>query len=330
MAEKLLNSFANFTVLVIGDVMIDAYLKGEVGRISPEAPVPIVDIRERYYRLGGAANVALNLQSLGAKAIICSVVGKDEKDGLFERLMHEKELPTSGLVHSSSRKTTIKYRVIGNGRQMLRIDEEDLHPLNETEFAQVKETVASILEQEHVDAIVFEDYDKGVLSPELIREIVAMSQQRGIITTVDPKKRNFAYYQGVTLFKPNLKELREGVGGTSGTPSLEEVEHVMREFARANDIEYLFTTMSERGVAMYHLPEDRFFTQPAYLRKISDVSGAGDTVIAVATLCLLSRLTPQQTAQISNLAGGIVCEYAGVTPIPMQQLLDEIKRNSII
>lgn len=329
MTDKLLQKFSNNSVLVVGDVMIDAYLKGNVGRISPEAPVPIVDIKERYYRLGGAANVALNLQSLGVNTIICSVIGQDEKAVIFEKLMMERKLHTDALIQSETRKTTIKYRIVGNGRQMLRIDEEDQHPLNENEQDLLLKKISEITENQRIDAIILEDYDKGVLTPEIIREIVHQSQKKGIMVTVDPKKRNFHHYQGVTLFKPNLKELCEGLEYKAES-TLEDIERLMRDFAKTNDIDYIFTTMSERGVALYQNATEEFYTQAAYLRKISDVSGAGDTVIAVVTVCLLNGCTPIQAVQIANLAGGIVCEYAGVTPIPLQQLADEIQRNSIL
>lgn len=329
MVDKLLSDFTNYSVLVIGDVMVDAYLNGDVGRISPEAPVPIVDVKERVYRLGGAANVALNLQSLGVNTLVCSVIGQDERATLFEKLVSAHHLSTDFLCHSETRKTTVKYRIIGNGRQMLRIDEENRHPLNPQEQEIFLQKIESLLQHQKIDAIIFEDYDKGVLTPTVIREVVQMARQHGILTAVDPKRRNFHHYQGVTLFKPNLKELREGLQ-FKAEGSLEEIEQLMRGFAKSNDIAYLFTTLSERGVALYQAESDEFYAQPAYLRQISDVSGAGDTVIAVATICLLAGLSPLQMSQIANLAGGIVCEYAGVTPIPLQKLSDEIHRNQIL
>lgn len=328
--QELFKVFSEKKVLVLGDVMIDAYLQGRVNRISPEAPVPIVDICERYYRLGGAANVALNLQSLSAVPVLCSVIGNDEKGGIFSSLMCEKQLDTSALVRSENRKTTIKYRVIGNRLQMLRIDEEDRHPLNETEQDLYLSKIKNILENQAIGAIVFEDYDKGVLTKTVIRTVVEWAKERGIIVTVDPKKRNFNNYQDVTLFKPNLKELWEGAEVSVKDYSEKELHKVMKSFALENSIELVFTTLSERGVALYDSRKDLFFTQPAYLRKISDVSGAGDTVISVATLCLTAGLTPLQTAQIANLAGGIVCEHSGVVPVPVQQMEEEIEKYRLL
>ena len=329
-AQQLFKVFSGKKVLVLGDVMIDAYLQGRVNRISPEAPVPIVDICDRSYRLGGAANVALNIQSLSATPILCSVIGDDEKGNLFERLMRETQLDTSALISSSSRKTTIKYRVVGNRLQMLRIDEEDRHPLSETEEMEYLSVIKKIIDHQNVDAVVFEDYDKGVLTKSVIRTVVKWANERDLIVTVDPKRRNFHHYQGVTLFKPNLKELWEGVEVSSKDSSDEEIHKVMKNFAIENSIDLVFTTLSERGVALYDRRSDLFYTQPAYLRKISDVSGAGDTVISVSTLCLTAGLGGVQTAQIANLSGGIVCEHSGVVPVPIQQMETEIEKYRLL
>lgn len=328
--QQLLKVFSEKKVLVLGDVMIDAYLQGQVNRISPEAPVPIVDICDRYYRLGGAANVALNLQSLSATPILCSVVGKDGKGDLFIQLMAEKQMNTMALVRSENRKTTIKYRIIGNRLQMLRIDEEDRHPLSEKEEDDYLAKIKEVIENQHIDAIVFEDYDKGVLTKKVIRTVVEWANARNLVVTVDPKKRNFNHYQGVTLFKPNLKELKEGMSDFGREFSMEQVHKMMKNFAIDNSISLIFTTLSERGVALYNQDNDCFYTQPAYLRKISDVSGAGDTVISVATLCLTAGLTPVQAAKIANLSGGIVCEHSGVVPVPVQQMSEEIEKYNLL
>ncbi len=330
MLEYLCGKFRNSTILVVGDVMIDAYLTGSVSRISPEAPVPIVDIKKRYYRLGGAANVALNLHALGANPLLCSIIGNDEKGELFFDLMKEKELSVAAMNSSETRKTGIKYRVIGNKLQMLRIDEEDLYPLSEKDAETLLKSVKNALDNHSVDAIIFEDYDKGVLSETVIRTIMSWAQANGIPVTVDPKKNNFNFYQGSTLFKPNLKELKEGLHYDEKEFSMDSIHQIMKEFADKNEIQYLFTTLSEKGVAIYDRIHDNFYTQAAYLRKISDVSGAGDTVIAVATLCLIAGLNPQTTAQIANLSGGIVCEFSGVVPIPIEEFKEEIIEKKLL
>lgn len=330
MLNKLFESFSEKNILVVGDVMVDAYLYGNVSRISPEAPVPIVDISERIYRLGGAANVALNLKSLGANPYLCSVVGNDEKGNLILELMREKGLFTQAIVHSDDRRTTLKYRIIGNKSQMLRVDDEDQNPLSDGEQEAFLQTIYKLLENNKIDAIIFEDYDKGVLTSTNIDTIVKWATQRDIVVAVDPKKRNFNHYQGVTLFKPNLKELKEGVHCEEIVPSLETIQQMMKGFAQNNHIHYLFTTLSEKGVAMYDRVRDQFYHYPAYFRKISDVSGAGDTVIAVSTLCILAGIPTELTAQIANLSGGIVCEYAGVVPVSLSQLKAEIEKNKLL
>lgn len=330
MIDSIFNAFEGKNILVIGDMMIDAYLVGAVSRISPEAPVPIVDVSKRQYRLGGAANVAMNLLALRANPLLCSVVGDDDKGVLLQNLMHEQHLSTDYLVASSQRRTTLKYRIIGNKSQMLRIDEEDQYPLVEGENVALLAMVQQALQERKIDAIIFEDYDKGVLTQANIRTIVGWAQQRGIIVSVDPKKRNFNHYDGVTLFKPNLKELRDGVHSEETTFSLDALEQMMRHFAQVHNIPYLFTTLSEHGVACWDSHSATFMHYPAFLREISDVSGAGDTVISVVTLCLLAGLPISKAVQVANLSGGIVCEYAGVVPVSLSQLKKEIVENKIL
>lgn len=330
MIEKLIENFSKKNVLVIGDMMIDAYLSGKVSRISPEAPVPIVDIDDRTYRLGGAANVAVNLLSLGANPLLCSVIGNDEKGTILLDLMKEKGLTTRGIVKSDSRRTTLKYRIIGNKSQMLRIDEEDQHLLSDIENEKLLDIIQRTLNDNKIDAIIIEDYDKGVLTRDNIHAIIELAKAKNVIVTVDPKKRNFTFYQYVTMFKPNLKELKQGMHCEDASTSMETVEKLMRAYCHENHMKYLFTTLSERGVALYDNDNDKFYHYPAYLRQISDVSGAGDTVIAVATLCMTLGLPMDKTIQIANLSGGIVCEYAGVVPIPLQRLMEEIKKNNLL
>lgn len=330
MIEELFADIAKKNVLVIGDMMIDAYLSGSVSRISPEAPVPIVDVRERTYRLGGAANVAVNLLSMGANPLLCSVIGSDEKGRLLLDLMRKEGLDTQCVVQSDSRRTTLKYRIIGNKFQMLRIDEEDQHLLSMEENEMLLLKIRQAIENKSVDAIIFEDYDKGVLTKDNIRSVTDWALAHQIIVAVDPKKNNFNHYQGVTLFKPNLKELKEGVNCRKEMLDIEEIKQLMKDYAVQNQIRYVFTTLSERGVALYDGDQNVFYHYPAFLRKISDVSGAGDTVISVATLCMLINLPIHKVAQIANLAGGIVCESSGVVPIHLPQLFNEIMQNQIL
>lgn len=320
--KNIFAEFANKKIIIVGDVMIDTYLNGAVNRISPEAPVPIVQFKSREHRLGGAANVALNIKALGAQPFICSIIGKDEDGELFQRLINESNLSSRGVLNSDDRVTTVKTRVIGNNQQLLRIDHERTNPINSlSEFALI-ERVKEVAEIEKVDAIIFQDYNKGILTENVITSLIAFANEKNIITTVDPKKENFFTYSNVTLFKPNLKELKEGVGltfeMTDRTAFFEAVGRLNEKIAP----KYTFITLSEYGVYMGEGEEHLFI--PAHLRVIADVSGAGDTVISVATLCLACNLSAQLVAEIANLAGGLVCEKIGVTTVDKEQLMSEV------
>lgn len=319
--KKTFASFADKKIIVIGDVMIDTYLNGTVNRISPEAPVPIVQFKSREHRLGGAANVALNIKSLGAQPFICTVVGKDEDAKLLYKLINKNKLSSKGIVTADNRKTTVKTRVIGNNQQLLRVDSESTDPISSlSEFALI-EQVKEIVEKEKIHAIIFEDYNKGVLTAAVIKEIVDFANEKGVLTTVDPKKDNFLAYKNVTLFKPNLKELKDGVGMQFDIENRDEFLKAVGVLKKELNPKLTFITLSEHGVFMNDEKMNHFI--PAHVRVIADVSGAGDTVISVATLCLTCDLSPKLIAEIANLAGGLVCEKIGVVTIDKELLLRE-------
>lgn len=320
--EGLLEHFNGLKALVIGDVMIDTYTKGMVERMSPEAPVPIVRLTERFNRLGGAANVALNLKALGAEPMVCSIIGDDEAGKTLIHLMQKQGLEVNGLVSSNRRKTTVKHRVLDGFRQLLRIDEEDTFDLTEVEHSILTLVIRQALEQRHADVIVLQDYNKGVLTEAMIHEIVALCNERNIPVVVDPKKKNFFAYQGVTLFKPNAKELREGLGSTVET--LEELQQAMLRLQERINCKYLMVTLSDKGVMMLH--DGHFHHLPAHPREIADVSGAGDTVLSVAALSVALKKDAESIAQLSNIAGGLVCEEVGVVPIDKKRFSEEVKR----
>jgi rfaE bifunctional protein kinase chain/domain len=322
-----MNEFSNKRILVIGDVMIDAYRIGKVERISPEAPVPIVSLVKKEERLGGAANVALNIASLGATPVLCTLIGEDEGGDRFVELMREKDMPTEGVIQKPNVKTTVKTRVIGNNQQLLRIDDERVNPSNESQEDLLIKRVAMLIEK-GIDGIILEDYNKGVLTPKVIREVISLANESDIVTAVDPKKDNFFEYKNVTLFKPNLKELKEGLNvafDVTDDKAVFEAAVAKMESQLNNKIS--FVTLSEHGV--FIKDENNMHYVPAHLRNISDVSGAGDTVIAVATLCLASGLNIEQVARVSNLAGGIVCEWSGVVPLNRGTLMDELNKLKI-
>lgn len=321
--HDLFDQFSKKRVLVIGDVMVDAYLKGKVNRMSPEAPVPVVDLFEKDERIGGAGNVALNLAALGASPIICSVIGADLEGERLIQLFKDARISTDGIYASSNRRTTVKTRVLSNNQQLLRIDSEDTNLINETEEAQLLKQISSVLEN-GIDGIIFEDYNKGVLTPSLITSVLSLAKAQQIPTTVDPKKDHFFAYKGCTLFKPNLKELKEGLQIDFDFASDKDAF-----LSAVNDLQgrlgnsISFITLSEHGV---FIQEKAPVFIPAHLRNIADVSGAGDTVIAVATLCLISGAEIQTIAAISNIAGGLVCEQPGVVSIQKEQLLNEVTK----
>ena len=322
--DKINNIFKNFerlTALVIGDVMIDAYWWGQVNRISPEAPVPIVAVKKHENRLGGAGNVALNIQALGANPILCAISGDDNSADDLLMLLAEQGLSSEGVLRSKDRITTVKTRILGNQHQMLRIDSETEKDLNSDEELAFIELVKKLIQTKNPDVIIFEDYNKGLLTQFVIEEIIQEAKKMNIPISVDPKKKNFFCYRGVDLFKPNLKELKEGLNIEFDVKKNEELKSAIEKLRVAIDAKCVMVTLSEHGVIIKN--DKEVFQYPAFLRNISDVSGAGDTVISVASLCLALKLNMSEIAQIANLSGGLVCEYVGVVPIDKKQLKSE-------
>lgn len=321
---EILRQLENQEVLVIGDVMLDRYLTGAVSRISPEAPVPVVLQHSMEDRLGGAANVALNIRALGSTAVLCSVVGRDADGETFGRLLPENGISAEGIIYSGERVTTVKTRVVGNSQQMLRIDREHTHDLSAEETAEFLKNVMRLLDERNIRVAILQDYNKGVLTPALIRTLIDTFQKRNILTAVDPKKDNFFAYKGADLFKPNLKEIRDSAPFPvePTLDSLQRASHFLRE-----TLENRFTmiTLSEKGLFLDEpAGEGRIF--PTVPRNISDVSGAGDTVVSVAALGLAAGLDTAVIAALSNLAGGQVCEFPGVVPVRRDILAAELNQ----
>lgn len=316
----LLRSFTNLKVLIIGDVMVDNYFWGRVERISPEAPVAIVALDKKDKRLGGAANVALNIQALGAKPILCSVIGDDGNGKTFLQLLEKQGLSGEGIVKDPERPTTVKTRIIGNNHQMLRVDEEVDDVISHTVSSKIFDKAEGFIKNEKIDVIIFEDYDKGLISPDLIQRIVTLAHEHNVPVAVDPKKRNFHHYKNVDLFKPNLKELKEGLK-TDFENMESEIREAVDQLQHKNNIKMALVTLSEHGVYVSNGTVKKLI--PAHLRNIADVSGAGDTVISVAALALAAKASPEQLAVLANLAGGLVCEKIGVVAIDKQQLMQE-------
>ena len=325
-AQELENTFQQFDslkALVIGDVMVDAYIWGNVSRMSPEAPVPVLDIDQRENRLGGAANVGINIKALGATPIICSVIGDDEKSVVFQQLLQNQGLSEKGIFQSKNRKTTVKTRIISSNQQMLRVDDEITDDLNTDEEEGFIKLINEIIENEKIDVIVFEDYNKGVLTSKVIREVIALANEKGIPTTVDPKLNNFFEYENCTLFKPNLKELREGLKVDIFNGDIDGIKKGIIKLQERLKSKIALITLSEHGVFIRSGQAEKHI--PAHVRNISDVSGAGDTVISVASLCLAIGLDESSIGALSNLSGGLVCEEVGVVPIDKNRFFEEAK-----
>ncbi len=328
--RQLFHSFEGKRLLIIGDAMVDAYLWGRVDRISPEAPVPVVSVIKRENRLGGAANVALNVRNLGGVPLLCSVCGADEKGKLFLRIMRKEKLDTGGMLSLPERITTVKFRIIGNKTQMLRVDEESDQALGPVGMKAVLERIHTILDTQPVDAILFEDYDKGVISPLLIKKVVERARELKIPVVVDPKKKHFKAYRDVNLFKPNLKELRDGLKLDSKLQDMHELEQAVQLIQAQINATTVLATLSERGIFYSHRLETGVYDTgllPGHARDIVDVSGAGDTVISLAALCVAAGAPIRLTAAICNLGGSQVCESPGVVPVDKDKLLEEALRH---
>lgn len=316
--EEIFDAFDRLTVLVIGDIMLDSYIWGSVDRISPEAPVPIVRVKKRDFRLGGAANVALNVQALGAKPILCALIGEDDAGNKLVDCLDQQNMSKDGIVVSKNRPTTVKTRLIASHQHVVRVDEESDQELLKDEEIQLLKQIQQLLDK--CDAIIFEDYDKGVINASLIEKTVELAAKKNIPVIVDPKKRNFLAYKGVSLFKPNLKELREGLKLDIDASDALQVEEAVNKLKQTLDAG-IMVTLSEHGVYIdYQSQKNRYH---AHKREIADVSGAGDTVVSIAGLCVALDLPSGFIAALSNLGGGLVCEYTGVVPINKRELLAE-------
>ena len=310
--KKLFNSFSSLKAGVIGDVMLDTYMWGNVERISPEAPVPIVTLHHKEYRIGGAGNVALNCKSLGAQVSILSVTGDDTEGLLLEELFESSNIDTSYLLKSKDRITTSKTRIISRNQQMMRLDAEITKDLDKKDEQGLLEKIKEYISTDP-DIIIFEDYNKGMLTEKLILEVIALCKEAGVITAVDPKRKNFFSYKYADIFKPNLKEVKEGLNmlfEDANQPTLENIHAELKKLLQHN---ISFITLSEKGV--FYQQDKKSAIVPSHIRSIADVSGAGDTVIAVASLVYAATKNVHLMAELANIAGGLVCEEVGTVAV---------------
>jgi len=301
--------------------MLDTYWWGNVERISPEAPVPVVSLHHREQRIGGAGNVALNLQSLGAKAFVISVMGNDEEAAKLCDLFAAEKISTAYCIRSTERITTNKTRVISRNQQMMRLDSEITNDLQATDEEKLVELFETFVRKEKPDIVILEDYNKGVLTEAVIRVVISVCKKANVLTAVDPKRKNFFEYKGVDIFKPNLKEVKEALNILFTSASLNLLQDIHAELYNLLHHHISFITLSEKGV--FYQEDQKSAIIPSHLRNIADVSGAGDTVIAVAALVYAATRNVYLMAEIANIAGGLVCEEVGTAAIERNRLLHE-------
>jgi hypothetical protein len=322
--EALFGSFNHTKIGVVGDIMLDTYWWGTVDRISPEAPVPIVSLQRKETRVGGAANVALNLRSLGAPTTLFAVIGKDAEGMELHKLLNEQGINTSYIHESESRVTTNKVRVMGRNQQMMRLDHEHTNDISEVETEQLLANFYAYVDNEKPALIILEDYNKGVLTEKVITSVIDYCNKKGIPTSVDPKQKNFLAYKGCTLFKPNLKEVKEGLKIEIPSINVAGLTTIHTSLQKYLQHRISLITLSEHGV--YFGNESTHKLIPTHIRNIADVSGAGDTVIAVASLTYASTKNMELAAELANIAGGLVCELVGTAPIDKVTLQAEVKK----
>ena len=319
--EELFSDFSSLKVGVIGDVMLDTYIWGKVDRISPEAPVPIVSLHHKEQRIGGAGNVAFNCSGLGAKIFMLGVMGDDNEAQQLEYLLKTNLIDTTGLIKSSRRPTTNKTRVISRNQQMLRFDAEVTGDLNNEEETALLKQVSSFIEHEDPDVLIFEDYNKGVLTEKVIEQAIALCRASGVITAVDPKRKNFFSYKNVDIFKPNMKEVQEGLNLMLDTADITQLRNIHEQLQKQLMHKISLITLSEKGIFYQQLQNAAII--PSHLRNVADVSGAGDTVIAVAAMVYAATKNAHLMAEIANIAGGLVVEDVGTVAVDREKLLRE-------
>lgn len=312
--EALLDAAQGRRVAVVGDAMLDVYLRGEVERISPEAPVPVVRVKERKLALGGAANVANNIVAIGARCELVSAVGDDLGGATLRAMLEEVSTDTRSLV-SVGRPTTTKTRVVARSQQVVRYDEEDDTDLDGDETRRLLDAVGIAVSD--ADALVLQDYNKGVLVQPVIARAIELARKRGIPVIVDPKYRNFFAYRGATIFKPNRRELESALGAAV---DLDHPEALPATFERLG-VEHLLLTLGERGMALISA-DGEVGRIPTTAREVYDVVGAGDTVTAYLAAMLAAGGTPAEAAVVANFAAGVEVGKLGAATVASDEVLD--------
>jgi len=315
---ELKEKFKNIKIAVVGDMMLDCYFWGDVKRISPEAPVPIVEIDDEFYRFGGAANCAFNILKLGGRPYPVGIIGYDNNGSIFNSLMEEAGIPFDGIIVDDSRPTTAKTRVIAHNQHVVRIDQENKNYINGEIEQKILQYVNNIIKE--IDGLILQDYNKGVLTQNLIEQIISLCNKNNVIVTVDPKFNNFFNYKNVTVFKPNRKETEDAFG--IRIKNEDDVRIAGKKLLEKLNSEYVLLTLGEEGIAVFSKKNDEVRI-PTKARKVADVSGAGDTVISTLTMALAAGANIYEASYLANFAGGLVCEEVGIVPIEAEKLFSE-------
>ncbi len=319
--DQLFSDIKNLEVIIVGDMMLDTYWWGNVERISPEAPVPVLSRTHTEYRIGGAGNVALNTVALGATTLLFSVIGNDDAGNLLLKKLEKANIHTTNILRSNERPTTNKIRIMGRNQQMMRIDDEVTEDISEGIEKNLLENFKTCVSEKNISVVIFEDYNKGVLTKNVIREMQAVCVEKNILTTVDPKHNNFFEYKNSGIFKPNLKEVREALHLSVDKLNEEVLQQIHNTLRKTLSHQISLITLSEKGIFAQNNLQHEII--PSHNRDIADVSGAGDTVIAVVSLVYAVSKNMILAAKIANIAGGLVCEEVGTVPVNNKRLQDE-------
>lgn len=320
---KLKGVVSNFTdkkILVIGDLILDEFVWGRVSRISPEAPVPVVWVNNESFMPGGASNVANNINSLGAKAYLVGVVGKDERAGILKGELEHRGVNIDGIFCDPQRPTILKTRVIAHQQQVVRIDREKIDPLKDATVKKIAGFVEDVIDE--MDGIIVEDYGKGLITPKLLDRIVPLAKKKRKIIAVDPKEEHFSYYKGVTILTPNSAEASRAVGFE--IKDKQTLKKAGFELLKKLKARVVLITLGENGMMVFEEGKSPKKIE-TIAQEVFDVSGAGDTVSSTYTLSFLSGATPIQAAHIANCAAGIVVGKIGIAVVTQDEVIHRIK-----
>jgi len=318
--DRIFKKRANKHIAVIGDVMLDKYVYGEVSRISPEAPVQVVDVKSTEYKLGGAANVANNIKTLGAEPILIGVIGDDYDSDYFLNTMRKHNLSTEGIFKDNTRPTTSKTRVIAHSQHIIRIDSEVKQDISGKTASNLLKFIKANISS--FESVILQDYNKGVLSKEVINYVIALCRAEGKAIHVDPKFDNFFEYKNVTVFKPNRKEIQDVMGvRIDGDDSAVDIG---KKLINIINCEWLIITRGEKGMMLFDKEKDKTIVHniPTKALRVADVSGAGDTVISTLAVALGGGADIREAIVLANHAAGLVCEEVGIVPIYKKNLIE--------